>query len=268
MMRIIGAPTITSLPADAHGAVVVSGSHGGRYPGFLAAKAKVRAAIFSDAGVGRDSAGIASLGVLERYGIAAAAVSHTSARIGDAADLLRRGVISHANAPARLAGVVPGMACNHAAEQLLTAPLVDAVPEPFGETRHVLELPEAVRRVVLVDSAAQVEPADAGQIIVTGSHGGLVGGDPRLALRVAGFAGIFNDAGVGIDDAGVTRLPALDQRGIPAFTVSAASAVIGDAISSYRDGVISVANATARARGARPGLRASEVIDLWARQSD
>jgi hypothetical protein len=262
---IIEAPTITSLPPEARGAVVVSGSHGGRYPGYLAAKAKVRAVILNDAGVGRDGAGIASLGDLERYGIAAAAVSHASARIGDSADMMSRGVISHANAPARAAGVVLGIGCREAAERLLAAHLVEAEPEPFGETRSVLELSGAARRLVLVDSAAQVVAGDAGQIIVTGSHGGLVGGDPRLALRVAGYAGVFNDAGVGIDNAGIARLPALDRRGIAAFTVSAASAAIGDAGSAYRDGVISVANEAALARGARPGLRAREVIDLWAR---
>jgi hypothetical protein len=265
-MPIIEAPTITSLPADACGAVAVSGSHGGRYPGYLAAKARLRAVIFSDAGVGRDGAGIGSLPYLERYGIAAAAVGHASARIGDAADMLRRGVISHANAPAAASGVAPGLECAAAAERLLAAPLVAVVPEPFGETRRVLDLPGAVRRVVLVDSAAQVEPDDAGQIVVTGSHGGLVGGDPRLALRVAGCAGVFNDAGVGIDDAGITRLPALAARGIAAFTVSAASAAIGDAGSSYRDGIVSVVNAVAAARGARPGMRASAIIDLWAHQ--
>jgi hypothetical protein len=267
MTRILEAPTITSLPADARGAVVVSGSHGGRYPGYLAAKARLRAVIFNDAGVGRDGAGIGSLAYLERYGIAAAAASHACARIGDAADMMARGVISHANAPAAAVGVASGMACRVAAERLLAAQAVEAVPEPFGETRAVLELRGALRRVVLADSAAQVEPGDAGQIIVTGSHGGLVGGDPRLALRVAGYAGVFNDAGIGIDDAGITRLSALDQRGIPAFTVSAASAAIGDARSSYRDGVISVVNETARGRGARPGLRAQDVIDRWTRDS-
>ena len=79
-MPIIEAPTITSLPAEARGAVVVSGSHGGRYPGYLAAKAKVRAVVLSDAGVGRDGTGIASLAYLERYGIAAESV----VAIGDA----------------------------------------------------------------------------------------------------------------------------------------------------------------------------------------
>jgi hypothetical protein len=264
-MPIIEAPTITSLPTEARGAVVISGSHGGRYPGYLAAKAKLRAAIFSDAGVGRDGAGVASLAYLETYGIAAAAVSHASARIGDSADMMSRGVISHANTPAVAVGVAPGMACRAAAEQLLAAPLVEAEPEPFGETRGVLELPGAARHVVLVDSAAQVEPGDAGHIVVTGSHGGLVGGDPRLALRVAGYAGVFNDAGIGIDNAGTGRLPALDQRGIPAFTVSAASAAIGDAGSTYRDGVISVANEAASARGALPGLRARDIIEIWVR---
>jgi len=264
-MPIIEAPTITSLPPEARGKVVVSGSHGGRYPGYLAARANVRAVIFSDAGVGRDGAGIAALELLEHHGIAAAAVSHRSARIGDPANMMSRGIISYCNGQARVAGVVPGMECAHAAEALCAAPHVEAAPEPFGETRSVLELNGAMHRVVLVDSAAQVEPGDAGQIIVTGSHGGLVGGDPRLALRVAGFAGVFNDAGIGIDDAGTTRLPALDARGIPAFTVSAASAVIGDARSTYRDGIVSVANRAAQALGARPGLRATEVIDRWAR---
>jgi hypothetical protein len=266
-MPIIEAPTITSLPPEAAGAVVVTGSHGGRYPGYLATKAKVRAAIFNDAGVGRGDAGIASLADLERDGIAAAAVSHASARIGDSADMMARGRISHANGPARAAGVLAGMSCREAAQRLLAAEPVEATPAPFGETRSVLELPGAARRVVLVDSAAQVEPGDAGQVIVTGSHGGLVGGEPRLALRVAGFAAVFNDAGIGIDDAGTTRLPALDQRGIPAFTVAATSAVIGDARSTYRDGIISVVNRMAEALGAEPGLPAHEVIERWAHRA-
>ena len=115
----------------------------------------------------------------------------SSARIGDPAHMMSRGIVSYYNAPARAAGVVPGMECRHAAESLLAAPLVEAAPEPFGETRSVLELPGAARRVVLVDSAAQVEPGDAGHIIVTGSHGGLVGG---ASLSAAEFLEIFRAA--------------------------------------------------------------------------
>ena len=102
---IVLADTITKLPPEAEGAVVVSGSHGGRYPGALAAKAGARAVILNDAGIGRDGAGTGSLALLDALGIAAATVSHASCRIGDTADMLRRGVISHANQAARATGL-------------------------------------------------------------------------------------------------------------------------------------------------------------------
>src|SRR5690606_33912303 len=114
------------------------------------------------------------------------------------------------------------------------------------------------RRILLLDSAAMVLPGDAGHIVVTGSHGGLVGGVPAMALRTDGFAAVFHDAGIGIDGAGITRLPALDARGIAAFTVAAASARIGDARSVFGDGVISAVNETAGALGARPGMAARD----------
>jgi hypothetical protein len=264
MSGIIEAPTITKLPAQARRAVVVSGSHGGRYPGYLAAKAGVRAVILNDAGGGLDNAGAGALAYLAGYGIAAATIAHTSARIGDAADMLRRGLVSQVNAAAQTVGVAIGMPCKEAAQAMLSAQQVAIEPDPYSETRQSVPLAGAHRRIVLLDSAAQVDAGDAGQIIVTGSHGGLVGGDPNLALRARGFAGVFNDAGIGVDDAGITRLPALAAQGIPALTVSATSARIGDAASTYRHGIISVVNAIAAARGARPNLPAKEVLDLWA----
>jgi len=53
---------------------------------------------------------------------------------------------------------------------------------------------------------------------------------------------------------GVSRLPALDRRGIAALTVAAASARIGDARSSYEDGVLSRVNGSAAALGLKPGM--------------
>ena len=261
---VVAADTITKLPPDASGQVVVSGSHGGRYPGYLAAKAGVRAVILNDAGVGKDAAGIGALAYLEALGIAAAAVSHASCRIGDTQDMLARGRLSHANAAARAAGAAPGMACLEAAVLLTSAPHVRGEAPEVGEGRS--EIADAgARRIVLVDSAAMVRPDDAGCIVVTGSHGGLVGGDPAMALRTDGFAAAFNDAGIGIDEAGVGRLPALDGRGIAAFTVSAASARIGEARSSFEDGIVSRVNETAARLGAAPGMAAREVVMLWAK---
>ena len=112
---------------------------------------------------------------------------------------------------------------------------------------------------MLADSASLVGPDDAGRIVITGSHGGLVGGDPARALKTEAALAVFNDAGGGIEDAGVTRLPALDVRGIAAVTVSHGSARIGDAASAWKTGAISHANGAAAALGAQPG----ETLRAW-----
>src|SRR6266700_2152979 len=96
----------------------------------------------------------------------------------------------------------------------------------------------------------------------TGSHGGLLGGRPDTALKVYALAALFNDAGIGVDEAGVTRLPALEARGIAAGTVAAASARIGDARSTYEDGVLTRVNLRAAAFGIAPGMSAREFVAI------
>jgi hypothetical protein len=262
---VLTADTITKLPAEAAGAVMISGSHGGLYPGTLAAKARVRAVILNDAGVGKDEAGIASLRLLERFGIAAAAVSHMSCRIGDTADMIDRGVISHANAPARACGVTDGMSCRQAAEALRKAPLATPDVPTLLEGRSEMQVPAARRRVILLDSAALVQPSDSGHVVVTASHGGLVGGNSAMALRTDAFAAVFHDAGIGADGAGLTRLPALDERGIAAVTVAASSARIGEALSVFEEGIVSAANTAAKRLGAQIGRPVRPLLEAWAR---
>src|SRR5207245_3034720 len=104
---IAPADSITRIPDEARGAVVVNASHGGVYAAYLAAKLGAAAAIFNDAGVGRERAGIGGLDYLQKLGVPAATVGHMTARIGDGADMLARGVISHANPPATALGVRP-----------------------------------------------------------------------------------------------------------------------------------------------------------------
>src|SRR5205085_879986 len=82
----------------ARAAVVVNASHGGVYAVYCAAKLGVAAAIFNDAGVGREQAGIGGLDYLQALGIAAASVGHATARIGDGGDMVARGRITHLNA--------------------------------------------------------------------------------------------------------------------------------------------------------------------------
>lgn len=265
-MNQILAPTITALPIDVRERVIVTGSHGGLYPGHLLLASQARAAIFNDAGIGKDSAGIAALRLLQAHGKAAAAVSHTSARIGDTDDMMAVGTISVANELAATCGVTTGMRCAQAALLLESAPVSwAAIAAKPSESRTSWICEQQRRAVVLVDSASLVTASDVGAIVVTGSHGGLIGGDPKKALRVDAFAAVFNDAGIGKDDAGVARLAALDQRGIAGFAVAASSARIGDARSTLHDGVISRVNRTAATLGARIGQRAQEICTHWAR---
>jgi hypothetical protein len=253
---ILTADSITRIGAEAGNAVVVNGSHGGVYAAYLAAKLGVAAAIFNDAGVGRDHAGIAGLDYLARLGIPAGAVGHMTARIGDGADMMARGIVTHANALAVALGCRPGIACREAAEGLQRAAPVRG--EPPAELESAFLLIVEPPAVWALDSASAVAPEHVGAIVVTGSHGGLLGGRPETALKYDALAALYNDAGIGIDEAGISRLPALDQRAIAAGTVAAASARIGDARSTYEDGIISRVNARAAALGAVPGIAARE----------
>jgi hypothetical protein len=111
----LGAPlrvldSITEALGGPPGQVVVSGSHGGVSAGRFALEARVRLAVFNDAGVGLDDAGIAALPLLQAQGVAACTVAHDSARIGEAASTLATGVISHANAAPAALGARPGLA--------------------------------------------------------------------------------------------------------------------------------------------------------------
>ena len=78
------------------------------------------------------------------------------------------------------------------------------------------------------------------------------------------FAAISSDADRGIDDAGISRLPALDALGIACACVSAFSARIGDGRSLYEDGYVSVVNATAAGYGARIGMSCRDTAALFA----
>jgi hypothetical protein len=254
--------SVTMLGADTRGRAVIAASHAGIYAAYLAAKAGVKAVILSDAGVGRERAGIGGLTLLADLGVPGAAIGHRSARIGDGVDCAKRGVISHINAPAAGIGLRVGMHAGVALDLLAASELPPSpAPPPQHETRHRLTDAEAPGvRVVAVDSASLVEADDAGGIVLTGSHGALLGGRPETAMRIAAFAAIYNDADRGIDDCGVSRLPALDQRGIAGATVSAWSARIGDGLSTYRDGFVSAVNNAAARCGGEIGISAGELV--------
>ncbi|ODT45844.1 MAG: hypothetical protein ABS59_16035 [Methylobacterium sp. SCN 67-24] len=102
-------------------------------------------------------------------------------------------------------------------------------------------------RVVAVDTIAHLKPEDAGQVVMTGSHGGISSGEYAGKVPIA--AVFFNDAGVGKDNAGTASLPYLEARGIIAGTVSHDSALIGNALETWQSGLVSALNPLAEKAG-------------------
>lgn len=243
--------SVTQLSADAPASVVVAASHGGSYAGYLAATAGVRGVVLNDAGIGKEEAGVATLPEFDEHGTPAATVAHDSARIGDGADSARSGRISRVNEAAAALGCSVGEPALDAAERMREA---DPAPTPEPRSSGRFELLDGEPAVWGMDSLSLIRPEDEGRIAITASHGARLAGEREsyIAADVAGA--VFNDAGGGKDGAGRSRLPVLDERGIPAATVAHDSARIGDARSAWETGVVSAINDAAADRGAAVGM--------------
>lgn len=261
LVEIYTAASATQLGPEAKDAVAVIGSQGTVGPALWAAQAGVRAVILNDAGVGKDNAGITALDYCRKLRLAAACIAAKSARISDGEDMMVRGVISHANDHAEACGVTAGQACRDAAKALRQAAPFSGTPDAGdAPQRHLLAKSNGVK-VWGLDTSGLMTDEDAGHILLTGSHAGLVGGDPASANRGVMFRAIIhNDAGIGPDDSSTSRLPVLDGLGLAGATVSAASARISDARSTYEDGVLSLVNDTARAAGGAAGMAARDFV--------
>ena len=249
--------SITDAREAHRGGVAICGSHGGLYAAMLASRAGLRAVILNDAGRGLDEAGAAGVTALAQVGMAAAAIDARSARIGDARDMAARGVISVANAVAEALGVVPGMAAAEAARARAQAPTPTGELPAMEEARRIVRI--GATEVLLIDSASLLRAEDAGGVVIAGSHGALIGGDPSRATKAPMRLAVFHDAGIGADEAGVSRLTALEGQGRAAAAVAAATARIGDAASLLETGMLRRVNGPAAAMGLVEGtaLRAA-----------
>lgn len=246
---ILTASSSATAPEGTAGNVLVSGSYGGEYNAYHAAKWGIRGVVLNDAGVGYGNAGIKGLAYLDRIDLAAATADAFTCHIADGEHMLQHGIISHVNESARRLGCAVGQTVADCAALMAAGPIIDRKPPDIsGGRRYMLsDAPEP--RLIALDAAPMLTPEDAGAIAVTGSHAALFRGRPDGVIGPQLFAVFFNDAGVGLDNAGIARLPTLDERGMIAGTVSAASAPIGDARAEYEHGIISHLNDSARRAG-------------------
>lgn len=111
----------------------------------------------------------------------------------------------------------------------------------------------------VVDSITQLGPQDEGCLAISGSHGGI--SSARYALAARPVLSVFNDAGVGKNEAGLAALAFLQSHALAACTVAHTSARIGEASSTLNDGVVSHVNDLAQALGVRVGQRCQHVVE-------
>lgn len=259
---IVTLPSCSNAVASHAGSVIVSGSYGGKYNAFNAAKWGVRGVIMNDAGVGADDAGIVGLPYLDQIGLAAATASAASCHIGDGEHTLAHGVISHVNRAAAALGCVTGQTVRACAERMQTGQVPPSAPPPITEgTRTVLRAAPGEPCLICADSVGMLRPEDAGHIVVTASHAALPGGRPDTVVPLGIHAVFFSDAGVGLDQAGIARIAHLDGLGIIAGTTSAASAPIGDARALYERGELSHLTVAAVRAGGCAGMPLKQFIE-------
>ena len=118
-IAIWGMDSIAAIAPAHESAIVLTGSHGGQSAGEYALKFPLHAVLFNDAGIGKDEAGVVALAMLQAKGIPAAAIAHTTGRIGDALDMWSHGYLSRFNEAAAQVGLEEGMSVREAARRLV-----------------------------------------------------------------------------------------------------------------------------------------------------
>jgi len=246
--------------------VVVPASYLGVLPARLMGPHRPRAVIGHDGCIGKDGAGIQGLYYLEALGIPAATADGKTAELGNGRDLYESGVISRVNILAEQCGVEPGMTVRQAADLLIERDPSDTTVGTKVR-REVVETSTTGRQVVVTDSIIFATPEDRDRnVLVTAGHTGTSGASFLLEFRPWGF--ICSDGGGAKNDSGIAGLDIVAEHGLAGASVDAQTAAIGDANSTYHDGVIAACNEPAERRGVRVGMSAHEAAHLLLAESE
>jgi hypothetical protein len=259
--RVLVADSLSYFEREAHlDDVAVGASFAGAPIAAMVMRPGVKAWIAHEGGPGKDEAGISGLPLAQRFGVPAAAIATMSAGLSRGMTLIT-GTVSRANEAAMALGVRPGQEGGEAARLMLGASRGRPC-ELHGiidESIHEVQI-GPLGRIYAVWSFSRVRGEHPNDVFCVASHGGKVMAEYALQVMPRGV--IANDAGRGLDDSGTDGINVMDEHRIPAATVSAASARLGDALSTYRDGIISAANEAARAIGVRINMPARDAAHL------
>jgi hypothetical protein len=263
--RIVALDSSSYIPTNPTGPgdVVVVGSYCGTRVLAPIFSRGVKAVIATDAGIGKDEAGISGLKYGESIGVPVAAIVTMSAETSNGRSTLL-GAISRANAQARALGVVPDMAAYEAAALLAKAPPGKPSPTSHGTEETPVVVEDAPQgRIWTAGGTTAFHDKIPGDVFCSGSNASRVFSDG--ALRIAAKGAIANDAGIAKNNSGVEGVLLLGERGVPAASVATLSARLGEGSSTWNDGVISVVNPPAAARGVKVGMTAKEAARLMLR---
>jgi hypothetical protein len=256
--RIFVGNSLTSYDeGEFAGDVLLGASFAGAPTGAIPLRRGAKGWIAHEAGPGKDEAGIAGLPLSDRFGVPAAAIATMEARLSGGRSLLT-GRVSRANAAATAIGVRAGMRGEEAAHVMLDSSVIGVPRDLSGLVNEetVVVKDDSRGRIYACWSFSRVENVTSKDVFCVASHGAKLMALYALRIRPKGL--ICNDAGKGLDDSGIEGLPMLDPHGIAAATVSTNSARIGDPLSTYRDGLLSALNDTAKSLGLRVGMPAQE----------
>ncbi|WFR71102.1 hypothetical protein P9209_17245 [Prescottella defluvii] len=120
-------------------------------------------------------------------------------------------------------------------------------------------------RIWVSDSIAFAGPAQSGDFLVTGSHGGVSAGEYATSFGVAVV--VCNDAGIGKTGPASPGSPRYPPSGIAGIGVSHDTARIGDGTDGWEHGIVSYVDEVAQRLGIRVGAPLREqLLELTARK--
>jgi len=219
----------------------------------------LKALIVHDVGVGKAQAGISGLPLGDKYGVPIAAVAADTATLSNG-NSMAQGRISHANSAASKLGVRPGQTAREAAQLLLKAEAGRKIDANSGSDNKLYEMEKTPNgRILAIWTLFFLgENRYPNDVFALATHSARVAAEHAFRWNVKGW--IANDAGPGKNNSGISGLAICGEKGMPAAAVGAMSARIGDALSTYNDGIISALNEPARSRGIVIGMTAKEAL--------
>ena len=239
--------------------IAINASYCGVLPARFICEHVPRGAIGVDCGIGPAGASIAGLWYMEALNIPGAVADVMTVRLGDGVDLYEKGIISMVNRPASDWGVRPGMRVKDAAKLMLESN-PDAPSASEVTNRTVMEKGPKGRLIICTDSIAFGLEEDATNVLLTAGHTGI-SALPYLR-RCRPFSFICSDGGKGREDSGVAGMVQVASEGLYGATVDSRRAMMGDGLSTWRDGIISAVNTLAASIGVKVGMTAQEAARI------